>query len=184
MSRSDRPAPEALPEESFGVRWSRLKREESREPVAGAEVEAAVEAESPPLTDADMPPVESLTETSDFSGFMSSGVSESLRRVALRKLFSGAQFNLRDGLDDYDDDFTSFAKLAEIVTADMRHQLQRQAEKERAEAQAQDHEAVAEPAVDETPQQPESAPPIPETTLEAAANEEPVEEDEPNGINV
>ena len=42
-----------------------------------------------PLTDADMPPIETLTEDSDYTGFMSPEVSEELRKLALRKLFQG-----------------------------------------------------------------------------------------------
>ena len=76
-----------------------------------------------------MPALESLDENSDYSGFLSSGVSESLRRRALRKLFSSAVFNIPDGLDDYDDDFTSFAALGDIVTSDMKHQAEVEAER-------------------------------------------------------
>ena len=79
-------------------------------------------------TDADMPPIESLDEHSDYSGFMSPKVSEELRRTALRKLFHLSKFNIRDGLDDYDDDFSSFEPLGNIITADMRHQLETAAE--------------------------------------------------------
>lgn len=75
-------------------------------------------------TDSDMPPVESLTADSDYSAFMSPRVSESLRRLALRKLFHSAEFNICDGLDDYDGDYTSFAKLGGIITADMKHQME------------------------------------------------------------
>ena len=85
--------------------------------------------EEPVLTDEDMPPLESLDENSDYSGFLSSGVSEGLRRRALRKLFSSAVFNVPDGLDDYDDDFTSFAALGDIVTSDMKHQAEMEAER-------------------------------------------------------
>lgn len=81
------------------------------------------------LTDEDMPPIESLTADSDYTGFMSPKVSETLRRLALRKLFHGAEFNICDGLDDYDGDYTSFAKLGDIVTADMKHQIEMQARK-------------------------------------------------------
>jgi hypothetical protein len=81
-------------------------------------------------TDADMPPIESLTESSDYSGFMSPKVSEHLRRQALRKLFSSSSFNVCDGLDDYDEDFTQFTKLGDIVTADMKHQLETMLRKE------------------------------------------------------
>jgi len=81
-------------------------------------------------TDSDMPPVESLTADSDYSGFMSPRVSESLRRLALRKLFHSAEFNICDGLDDYDGDYTSFAKLGGIITADMKHQMEVAARKQ------------------------------------------------------
>ena len=92
------------------------------------------------LTDEDMPPLASLDENSDYSGFLSPGVSEALRRRALRKLFSSAVFNVPDGLDDYDDDFTSFAALGDIVTADMKHQAEMEAER------AKQAQARAEPA--------------------------------------
>lgn len=82
------------------------------------------EDQPPALTDADMPPLESLDEGSDYAGFLSRGVSEELRRQALRKLFQSACFNVADGLDDYAEDFCSFAPLGEIVTADMRHRME------------------------------------------------------------
>ncbi|MCP4286805.1 MAG: DUF3306 domain-containing protein [Gammaproteobacteria bacterium] len=112
-------------------RWSRRKQEvkaaEAEEAIplqAGADIEAA-----PALTDEDMPSIECLTESSDYSGFLSPKVSDELRRVALRKLFNAAVFNQRDGLDDYDDDFTSFAKLGDIITSDMQHQIDTAKEK-------------------------------------------------------
>lgn len=88
----------------------------------------AAEAEKVP-SDEDMPPLDSLDEDSDYSGFLSPGVSEALRRRALRKLFMSAVFNIPDGLDDYDDDFTSFQALGDIVTSDMRHQAEMEAER-------------------------------------------------------
>ena len=131
-------------------RWARRRREVAREerasaearrgnaPDDGAEIPESVEEASTPtdaeekvLGDDDMPPLESLDESSDYSGFLSPGVSEGLRRRALRKLFTSAVFNVPDGLDDYDDDFTSFAALGDIVTADMRHQAEAEAERAR-----------------------------------------------------
>ena len=88
---------------------------------------ATAVAEEKILTDEDMPPLDSLNEDSDYSGFLSSGVSEALRRRALRKLFTSAVFNVRDGLDDYDDDFTSFAALGDVVTSDMKHEAEMEA---------------------------------------------------------
>jgi hypothetical protein len=83
----------------------------------------------PPPTDADMPPLESLTVDSDYSGFLSERVSEGLRRAALRKLFHSAEFNVVDGLDEYAEDYTTFEALGGILTADMRHQLEVEARK-------------------------------------------------------
>ena len=99
----------------------------------------AVEAEKVP-TDEDMPPLDSLDQNSDYSGFLSPGVTEGLRRRALRKLFLSAAFNVPDGLDDYDDDFTSFQALGDIVTSDMKHQAEMEAER------AKQARAEAEPA--------------------------------------
>jgi ferredoxin len=76
-------------------------------------------------TSCDLPAVDFLDEKSDFSMFLSKGVGEPLRRLALRKLFHTRPFHHRDGLDDYDDDYRSFEAMGEIVTAHMRHQMER-----------------------------------------------------------
>ncbi len=60
---------------------------------------------------------------------MSSGVSDELRNLALRKLFRAPVFNIRDGLDEYDDDFTQFEKLGDIVTSDMKHRIEMEQQK-------------------------------------------------------
>jgi len=70
-----------------------------------------------------LPPIESLGEESDYSAFLASDVPADLRRKALRKLFQSPKFNVRDGLDDYDLDYTSPEPLGDIVTAEMRHRL-------------------------------------------------------------
>ena len=135
-------------QESVLSRWSRRKHEaesEAEAEVASVEAPAAVAGESPVdeelqepvLTDADMPDVDSLDESSDFSPFMSPGVSDELRNLALRKLFRAPLFNIRDGLDEYDEDFTTFEKLGDIVTADMRHRAE-VAERKLREAQQQE----------------------------------------------
>ncbi len=83
----------------------------------------SVEPEPEPttgLSDADMPPIESLDENADYSPFLSPRVSSDLRRLALRKLFHSPKFNLRDGLNDYDEDYTCFAGLGDTVAAELR----------------------------------------------------------------
>ena len=120
--------------EPFLARWSRRKCE------AREQGEGAREAESPPassapeppaepvprvLTDADMPPLDSLRFDDDWSGFLSPGVSEQLRGEALRRLFSSPELNVTDGLDSYSGDYTAFEALGDTVTADMRHRIER-----------------------------------------------------------
>ena len=95
-----------------------------------------LQEDSPPvLTDADMPDIETLNEDSDFSPFMSSGVSDQLRNLALKKMFSAPVFNIRDGLDEYDEDYTSFEPLGDLITCDMKHQMEREAQKRMEQAQ-------------------------------------------------
>ena len=76
-----------------------------------------------------MPPVESLDAGADVGAFLSPKVSDALRKRALRAVFRQARFNVRDGLDDYDEDFTAFPPLAKM-TAEMRRLL---ADKQQAE---------------------------------------------------
>lgn len=123
--------------ESFLQRFHRRKTEARSAPILPATVStpdapdaqtdalAVPEKETPPeLTDADMPPLESLSPESDYTGFLSPKVSEGLRRAALRKLFQSPEFNVIDKLDDYAEDFTTFTALGELVTSDMRHLIE------------------------------------------------------------
>ena len=140
--------------ESVLSRWSRRKLEADElapaveesvqldtEVGLSADDQVTADTEAKPvLTDADMPDIESLDEDSDFSGFMSEGVSDELRNLALRKLFRAPVFNIRDGLDEYDEDYTYFEKLGDIVTCDMKHQIEMQEKKLR---EAQEAEAAA-----------------------------------------
>jgi hypothetical protein len=140
-------------EESFLGRWSRLKRHD----------EPAVRAEPPPapvravepepaqapreLTDEDMPDLGTIGEGSDVSPFFSPRVSEELRQAALKRLFRSPRFNIRDGLDDYDEDFRSFHALGDIVTAEMRLQRERAEARLRREL-AESGESTGDPAAD------------------------------------
>ncbi len=137
----DPPGTEAGPDRARDLltRWSRRKLAAARsdqsasptipETTAEQVVRPDAAAEAPALTDDDMPPIESLTEDSDYSVFLSPKVSEALRQQALQKLFRMSQFNVCDGLDDYAEDFTQFAALGDIVTPEMRQMIEIQKEK-------------------------------------------------------
>lgn len=113
-------------DDGFVKRWSERKREAVQDNDLSADLHTTDEQ---PPGDEDMPPVEALTEDSDYAPFLSPRVSVNLQRLALRKLFGVPSFNVRDGLDDYDDDFSTFATLGDVITADMRHRLEREVEK-------------------------------------------------------
>jgi hypothetical protein len=83
--------------EAFLARWSRLKREQPAAPALEKKT-----GEAPPA----LPPVESLTPESDFTGFMHPKVGDALRRAALKKLFSDPHFNIADPYEAYSGDWT------------------------------------------------------------------------------
>jgi hypothetical protein len=154
--------------ESRLLRWSRRKQqskaetkeedqaldfefssnsEQLSEPIASPTAIMAVgeeqaAPETPVLTDSDMPAIETLNSESDFSMFMSSGVTDKLRNLALKQLFKAPHFNIRDGLDEYDEDYTFFEKLGDIVTCDMKHQIEVEALKKEAVKLESDKDAT------------------------------------------
>jgi len=150
-----------IEKESLGSRWSRRKQlvaeeaakdkkiasgeislEDDEDVVVDPEVlREQKQAELNALTDEDMPDIETLDENSDYAGFMSTGVSESVRKMALRKLFHGETYNVRDGLDDYDGDYTFFEKLdPTTVTSDMKHMIEVEAKRALAKKEQEEEE--------------------------------------------
>lgn len=117
------------------------------------------------LTDDDMPPIESLKEGSDISMFMSPGVSDKLRNLALRKMFHVPSFNIRDGLDEYDEDYTFFEPLGDIVTCDMKHQMEMLEKKKLEEAEALVEEDVEDEAEEDGAEEDEAPPSGADTQL-------------------
>jgi hypothetical protein len=167
-------------EEGFLSRWSRqkaLSRDgiESIEP-APDPVESAPPTEpgedastAPDDTPPELPPLESLGEDSDYSAFLDAKVAPDLRRQALHKLFHSPKFNVRDGLDDYDLDFSNPEPLGDIVTAEMRHRIRVELER------LAEREAESEPESDA----PEEAP-VSVARAGSADDPEPPIDPEPN----
>ncbi|MEZ9326561.1 DUF3306 domain-containing protein [Vibrio cyclitrophicus] len=59
-----------------------------------------------------------------------SEASESIKKAALRKLFLSEEFNVRDGLDDYDDDYSNLKSLSEGVAETLRDWVKDKTEEE------------------------------------------------------
>lgn len=107
-----------MSDDDFLSRWSRRKRSVAEEettrvepvPVPPAEPEEpqTQEEEEALLAQLNLPVPESLRSGDDFSAFMADGVPQFLRKRALRVLWrSNPVLANLDGLNDYDEDFTS-----------------------------------------------------------------------------
>ncbi|UYG09566.1 DUF3306 domain-containing protein [Halomonas sp. M4R1S46] len=94
-------------------RWSRRKRGvigddaiDDATASAAPSAEPVAAPEAPPTDpEADLPDPDDLPPGSDITAFMAPGVSAGLRRRALKRLFAADHYGIRDGLDDYDQDF-------------------------------------------------------------------------------
>ena len=128
---------------SFFSRWSqrKLDGEKATDVETEESVNANTDAQPSELTsvnDLD-PSVHSEQKTADVSSgtlddsvenaedespsvaqLLVSEASESVKKAALRKLFLSEEFNVRDGLDDYDDDYSNLKSLTEGVADTLR----------------------------------------------------------------
>lgn len=133
-------------------RWSRLKRGETEETPVSPEAAAdagdrrssrpedppqeaghsehdATEAPEPGSLDHTLPDPDTLPPGSDIKAYLVSGVSAGLRKRALRRLFAASHYGVRDGLDDYDEDFREKLKpLADDVAERLRQWTRRRVE--------------------------------------------------------
>jgi hypothetical protein len=121
-------------------RWSRRKRGEdqtfSTDEASGAPEATLPDAEDPQVgessdavpappepgsLDHTLPDPDTLSPGSDIKAFLEPGVSRALKRRALRRLFAGDKYGIRDGLDDYDLDYrTKLKPLASELAQRMR----------------------------------------------------------------
>ncbi len=150
-------------------RWSRLKQRaaarRSGDAVAPADapLPATVdETGSPPAAgdkeQVPLPSIDSLDKDSDFTPFLADGVPEDIARAALRKMWlSDPIFAFRDGLDDYDEDFTIIESIAKSLTEGGKEEEKPDAAEKESEAepateadQAADGEEATEAPEDET----------------------------------
>ena len=121
MADRDRPARAADTDEGFLRRWARRKADARGAPAAApmaaeepgpAEIapvprQGAQEQDAAAVDPQDLPDIESLDASSDFTVFMRPGVPAHLRAMALRKLWrSDPIFSKLDGLVEYGEDYT------------------------------------------------------------------------------
>jgi len=126
-------------DERFLSRWSRLKKEvrqaerqtESRppEPEAATASPAAVPAKEAapaagvqPAASVELPPIDSLKGlASEYTEFLKPGVDESLRRSALKKLFSDPYFETFERFEAYCEDYTKGEPIPAAMLKTLEH---------------------------------------------------------------
>lgn len=111
--------------ETFFARWSQRKAETVERSEAGPLTQADAAASAPAEAVAKPPPtlddVAALTHESDFTPFVARGVDETVRRSAMKKLFTDPHFNVMDGLDTYIGDYNKFEPIPPEMLAALNH---------------------------------------------------------------
>jgi hypothetical protein len=137
--------------EAFLSRWSRLKREETQqepEKETAVEKEQAKPVDSPP----GLPPVDRLTPESDFSVFMGPKVQDTLRRVALKKLFADPHFNVPDLFEPYSGDWTVGEPIPEEMLRTLNQARTHLFPEEKKREEAEERERLAAEAAARAPE--------------------------------
>lgn len=97
---------------------SELTQVSEQEPsITSEQVSAAVSGES---LESSVDSPEGDGESPSVAQLLVSEASESVKKAALRKLFLSEEFNVRDGLDDYDEDYSNLKSLGEGVADTLR----------------------------------------------------------------
>jgi hypothetical protein len=105
--------------ESVLSRWSRRKLDKQ---VATEQEKALPVQQEPEPTITPTSKLQIVDET-EMPIWQQPDVDPEVKRVALSRLFREPEFNVVDRMNEYDDDFTSFASLGSIVTHQMKHML-------------------------------------------------------------
>lgn len=146
------PNDSAEPTSALGLEADALSATSSDTESSDAEASVDDARPLPGSLDHTLPDPDHLPAGSDFSAFMVPGVSAALRRRALKRLWATGNYNVRDGLDDYDADYRQQLKP---MATELAGKLRRWANKAE-EAVDRPAEAVDENmADDDTPTPPE-----------------------------
>ncbi|WP_404326786.1 DUF3306 domain-containing protein [Cobetia sp. UIB-001] len=116
----DTPAARDSQHEALGCDSPSSATEHAAQPASAESDQQASDADNAEAPVIELPDPDTLTPDADISAFMQSGVDPALRQRALRRIFMGGEHSVRDGLDDYDQDFSQMRPLAEGVADTLR----------------------------------------------------------------
>jgi hypothetical protein len=159
----------AEPVDSVNEEAEQQEREQSTDNVEGADV-----AETASAKETGAPQEMSI------ANLLVSEASESIKKAALRKLFLSEEFNVRDGLDDYDDDYSNLKTLSQGVADKLRDWVNDKPEEEEEVSE----EGAEEALLDDHSHSTESAqePPQEENSVLLDSEPDPVEVPESNAL--
>ena len=145
---------------------SELTQVSKQEPsLTSEQVSADVSSES---LDSSVDSPEGDGESPSVAQLLVSEASESVKKAALRKLFLSEEFNVRDGLDDYDDDYSNLKSLGEGVADTLRDWVKETVEDSEPEVTQTQEELAS--SSDELEEDETKA--VPEETLEEPEQED------------
>jgi hypothetical protein len=145
---------------------SELTQVSKQEPsLTSEQVSADVSSES---LDSSVDSPEGDGESPSVAQLLVSEASESVKKAALRKLFLSEEFNVRDGLDDYDDDYSNLKSLGEGVADTLRDWVKETVEDSESEVTQTQEELAS--SSDELEEDETKA--VPEETLEEPEQED------------
>jgi len=105
-------------EQGFLSRWSQRKLDEAESETKPEAVAEKHESEQQPDTD-----------EKDLPIWQQKDADPDTKKQALATLFKQSEFNDLDGLNEYDEDYTTFPKLGKVVTQEMKRMLKLAEEK-------------------------------------------------------
>jgi hypothetical protein len=109
------PEPDSTTDNTQASELPQVSEQESS--ITSEQVSADVSSES---LESSVDSPEGDGESPSVAQLLVSEASESVKKAALRKLFLSEEFNVRDGLDDYDDDYSNLKSLGEGVADTLR----------------------------------------------------------------
>jgi len=130
---------------SFLSRWSRRKRNQQ---------DSDQQQQSPLMADDLAETQQTNPDNLSLPVWQQQDVDPGIKKQVLKRIFRQAEFNHLDGLNDYDEDYTTFSNLGDVVTEQMRRMLRLAEQKKRPDTPLPAPEAVSrenEPASDQEP---------------------------------
>jgi len=126
-------------DEGFLSRWSKRKLTPEDE-LQRDDQESNQSTESEPVVTETQP--EQITET-DKPIWQQQDADPSAKKQALQDLFKQSEFGELDGLNEYDEDYTSFPSLGNVVTREMKRMLELAEQKTRPDADANEQQTAS-----------------------------------------